>query len=230
MVRLNSSRWALVRNTLNHIRVQSSLQEKLTRARFCFNFVCFLLKNVNESSTNNLSLFLGISHSFQQGQESILSIDTSKIDMTIISHPLQNLVRFILSQTTIIHQHCMESFTNSFGQQNCSHSRIYSSTYSTDDMSFRTDHGSHFLNEFVCIVTHNPILLRSCNVYDEVFEDIFTERRVCNFWVELKTPPSLGYVFDCYEISIGCSGHSLEPFRNLMQLISMTHPHNKFFW
>mmetsp|Transcript_10480 Transcript_10480/g.17325 ORF Transcript_10480/g.17325 Transcript_10480/m.17325 type:complete len:210 (-) Transcript_10480:341-970(-) len=124
----------------------------------------------------------------------------------------------------------MESISNSFGQQNCSHSRIYSSTYSTDDMTCGTNHGSHFLNKFVRIVTHNPILFSSCNVYDEVFKDVFTERRVCNFRVELKTPPSLGYVFNGHEVSIRCPGHSLEPFRNLMQFISMTHPHYKFFW
>ena len=126
-------------------------------------------------------------------------------------------------------------------------------------MACRTNFGTHLLNEFICIVTHHPILLCTCNIYDEVFKYVFTQRRVCNFRVKLEAPPLLRNVFNSDEISIRCSRclfftsksnasisdvklpwaifpvdyklrtHCLKPIRNLMQLVSMTHPHDELF-
>mmetsp|Transcript_36144 Transcript_36144/g.61620 ORF Transcript_36144/g.61620 Transcript_36144/m.61620 type:complete len:405 (+) Transcript_36144:570-1784(+) len=229
MMSFDSGTWTLVRNTLNNIRIKSSLEQEITSSCISLNFLCLLLEDVDECPTNDLTFLFGIGNTLEQIQESIFGINTSKVDMAVISHSLENIHGLILSQASIIYQYRMESIPDGPCHQNGGHRRINATTHSTNYMSIRTNFSANLLNEFVGIIRHDPVLLRFGDGDYEVFKNILAKGRVCHFWVELQSPHLGRDVFNSDKVSIRCPGHCLEPSWHFMQLVPMRHPHDKFF-
>mmetsp|Transcript_2275 Transcript_2275/g.5324 ORF Transcript_2275/g.5324 Transcript_2275/m.5324 type:complete len:264 (+) Transcript_2275:2572-3363(+) len=221
MMSLNGCRWSLVRNTLNHIGIQGSLQKVVTLSTLGLDLLGLLLKDINESTSNNLPLLLRIGNPLQQSQEPIFGIHTPQIHPAIISHPLQNLRCLVLPQATIVYQNSMKPIPDSSGHENRRNSRINTSAHGTDDVSSGSHLRAHLFDEFVGVICHDPILFGFGDFDHKVFEDVASERRMGYLGMELKTPHFGFKIFDGDEIGVGCSSNAFESLRNFMEFVTV---------
>mmetsp|Transcript_13940 Transcript_13940/g.23167 ORF Transcript_13940/g.23167 Transcript_13940/m.23167 type:complete len:344 (-) Transcript_13940:148-1179(-) len=225
---LDRCRWSLVGNALNDVRVQRSLEKPVTVEALGFNLFGFLLEDMDKSGSNDLALLFWVSNSLQETQESVCRINASQVDPTIFTHALQNILGLILTQATIVNHDSMETITNGPCHQDSSDSRVHTSTDGSHHMPCWSHLFADFCDKLIGIVCHDPVWDRTSNTNHKILQQILSEWRVSDFRVKLKTPEALLQVLDSDKLSVIGSGNSLEPIRNLTELISVRHPHLAF--
>ena len=84
-----------------------------------FKLSCFLSKNFNEFSTNNLSLCLRIFYACQFIKEPICSVHINKICIHLIAEHFNHLLRLTLTKQTMINMDTYQLLANRFDQKCC---------------------------------------------------------------------------------------------------------------
>src|SRR5579859_7523545 len=102
-----------------------------------------------------------------------------------------NLLRFIKSQKSIIHQDRMKPRSNSLMHQLCGNSTIHTARHSSNDFPLFSNKFSNSLNFSLHKVLHFPILATLTYFNSEIGYDLSTQRSMRDFGVELDSVPRL---------------------------------------
>mmetsp|Transcript_23401 Transcript_23401/g.53402 ORF Transcript_23401/g.53402 Transcript_23401/m.53402 type:complete len:244 (+) Transcript_23401:1050-1781(+) len=84
----------------------------------------------------------------------------------------------------------------------------------------------HILDEFFCIVLHDPVLRRAADTDTEVGQYFRTHRTVRHLRMKLQSVHVALHIFDSDVIGIVRSGDGAESLRKRVQFISVRHPHD----
>ena len=131
MVRLDHSR--LSKTGFNHIRVYGPLYEIIHGT----DLFCLIFKNTDKLFTNDLALLLRLLSPLQFLIETLLGIDTDKVQIirTIGAKDSLHLIAFILAKKTVIHKYAGQLFSNRFRQHNGCYRRVHTAGQSTEYLS-----------------------------------------------------------------------------------------------
>mmetsp|Transcript_18143 Transcript_18143/g.45114 ORF Transcript_18143/g.45114 Transcript_18143/m.45114 type:complete len:300 (-) Transcript_18143:144-1043(-) len=149
--------------------------------------------------------------------------------MAVVTHTFQTVLCFVLSQASVVHHDGMESISDGLSHEDGSYGRINTTTHGSHHVAV-SNLFANVCNEFLCVICHHPILLGTSNLNAEILQNVFPERRVSDFRMELQSPHALFQVLDCHEFSVVGPGNWRKAFRSLGQFVSVRHPHLEFFW
>ena len=213
MVRLDGGAGSLVRDGLNHIGIQRALEEKVARSGLLNDTGGLLLEHLNEGGTDDFALLLGVFDVLEQAKEPILGINALEVDATVTTETLENIDGLILAKASIVDQDGMETITNGLVHKDGGDGGVNATADGSNDIAIGTNLFPHLLDELLGVVGHDPILLGTGNVDDEVFQDVLTKRRVRHLGMELQAPHLLLEIFHGNEFGIlgtGCAAASID--------------------
>ena len=77
--------------------------------------------------------------------------------------------------------------------------------------------------------SHRPVLRRRANSDDEITENVFSARRVCDFGVKLEAKETIGApdARGCGKLAVGRRADADEARRHSVNLVPVGHPHLK---
>jgi hypothetical protein len=127
---------------------------------------------VRTSRPNDLSLLFGVRNTLKTTQEQVASLDDGKVDAKVIPEVLLDLLELVQTHAAVVHTDSDESVSNGLSHQSRSDSAVDTSTYATNDESFRTNKLPDASNLELDKVAHLPVCLGSANVDAEVKEEI----------------------------------------------------------
>lgn len=226
---LDGGTGALEGDTLNHIRVESSLQQEVHgTARLLHNPLCLTLEDLNEGVSNDLALPLRIINSLQLPQELLTGIYNSQVDAKMLGQRLVDDLALIQSHHTVIDEDSVETVANGFVHQLGSDCRIDTSRHGADNLAGRSNDVPDTLNLSVDEPVHGPVLVRFAEFDSKIGEELLALRGVRDFRVELDTVHrSLG-VRNTGKGSVGGSRNRQKLRRELSELVAVRHPYGEF--
>lgn len=212
--------------TFNNIRVESSLQEPLDLSRVLrLELLDLLLKDIDELSTDELPLGLGVFNTLQALQELVTGIGHHEVDTELFTQSLLDLLALVQTHASIVDQHSMEAIANSLLHQLSSNSRVNTTANGTEDLTLRTNQAADLVDLLTDKLSHSPILPGAADANREVLEQLSTVRGVGDLGVELHTVHGLGVMDNGSELGVLRGTNDVESLGQLRQLVTVGHPH-----
>mmetsp|Transcript_92298 Transcript_92298/g.183813 ORF Transcript_92298/g.183813 Transcript_92298/m.183813 type:complete len:318 (+) Transcript_92298:207-1160(+) len=110
VVRLDGGTRALVALRLNHVGVQSALQEKVG----VFNLEGLGLKELDERVADDLAFRFRLAHALQLGEKHVFSLEQLQVDAELPLKPGHHLGALVLAQAPVVHQNRVEAVPDGF--------------------------------------------------------------------------------------------------------------------
>ena len=147
------------------------------------NLLCLGIEDLDEVTTDNLTLLFGISNTFQVGKELLTGVHSNDIQSQhlVVFH---HLLELILSQHTMINKDTRQPVAYSTVQQNGSNTGV-DTTRETKDNTVFTQLLFQFCNRGINKRGSTPILTATTYTDNEVFQQQRTLDRVEHFGMEL---------------------------------------------
>src|SRR4030095_10403007 len=127
-MRLDRLRWSLHRHGFNHVGVNRSLNQKVDRT----HRLCLFFKYTNKFSADDLALLFRVRYALQSIQEAFRGINSTDIQVQVVSKYGKYLFEFVLSQQAVVDENPCQPVAYGFRHECCGDRRVYPSTDGTD--------------------------------------------------------------------------------------------------
>lgn len=155
--------------------IEGTLKEPFNLSRALgLNLPRLVLENVNELSSNELALLLGVVNTLETSKELIASIDDSQVDTELRLKNFLDLLALIQPHAAIIHKDGVESISDGFRHQLSGNSRVDTTTDSTQHLAIRANQGTNSCDFLTDEFRHCPLLLGTANAHSEVLQKLST--------------------------------------------------------
>lgn len=231
VVGLDGGGWALERDGLNNIWVESSLKEELDLSgswrvgSSLLDLDGLLLENLNKGVTDELALGLWIIvDALKTSEEAVASINNSKVDAKVALKSLLDLRALIQAHDTVINEDSVEAISDGSLHEGSSNGRVDTTGNSSQNLSLLSDQCANSGDFLVDELGHSPVGLGSANTNSEVLKQIGSAWGVGDLWVKLNAIDWLGLVGDSSEWGVSGSTDGVEVWWESAELVSVGHP------
>src|SRR5574341_1182096 len=125
---LDDCRWASDGLRFDHVRIQSSLHQKIHLTQLFSLF----LKDLNELVSDDLSLLFGVGDASKGGQKSFSHSHPFDIQLTVIGEGFEDFLKLIFAEQAIVNKDTGEPGANGARNQSCGDRRINASRQSAN--------------------------------------------------------------------------------------------------
>ena len=224
MMRLDHRTSSADSTALHNIGINGSLCEKIHRT----DLLRFLFEDLNEFRADELALLLRLRDAREQVVITFLCIDTNKIQIKIAfwSEDRFYFIALILAKKTMIHKYAGQLLPNCFRKKCCSDRRIYAAGQSKEDFSV-SDLLPQLLNGRLRKRRHLPASGTTADIDHKVLQKLHSLFGMKNLRMELCRIKSAFRILHRCHRAVCRMCRNMKAFRNLCNIIRMTHPHGR---
>ena len=209
-----------MRDTLDHIGIQRPLREEGGSADFS---LC-VFEYIDKGFADDLALLFRITDALEALKEERTCILMHQRDIEMITEQADDFFRFVLAHQAGVDKDAGELVADR-GMQQARHDGGINAAGDAANNPFTANLFADFLDSFILIGIHRPVIAAAGDLNNEVFEDLVTFRCMHNFGVELH---AIEFALFIRNGGIGAafiSGDDLEACGHLLDAVTVAHPH-----
>ena len=204
---------------LDDVRVDSPLRQPF----HVFQLQRFFVKHFNKHAADDFTLRFRIVFARQRSQETRLAFDVNDVQTETIAEHIHNLLSFIKTQQTVIHEDAGQVFADSAMQQHCGNRRVHAAGEAENDFIV-----AHLLtNTFDGVVDNfgrGPQRFTLANLAYKTLQHTQALTGVGHFRVELHAVEALLFVGHNGERAGFGAGNGNEVRRDGGDFVAVAHP------
>src|SRR5258708_19197500 len=176
--------------TLDYVGIKRSLCQECDRASLLFQACSLLLEDTNKLLADDLAFLLGVDHTREACQETLVRIDHDEWNMQVTAEGSDDLLAFTGPQAAGIDKDAGKLITYGAMHEPRHHRRIHAARESTDN-TVLAGTLADLRDRVLYHGTGSPGRFAAADALEEVANDLFPLRGMCDFGMKLQPPHAL---------------------------------------
>ncbi len=204
---------------LDHVRVDGALCQPL----HVFQLQGFFVEHFHEHAADDFTFCFWIVFAFQRVQEALFAFHVNDVQTEVVAEHIHNLLGFVQTQQTVVHEDAGQIFTDGTVQQHGGHGGVHAAGQ-PEDHFIVTNLLANTLNRIVDDFCWRPQGFTLADVDDKTLQHAQALTGVGHFRVELHAVEAFFFVSHDGERAALGAGNGHEVGRDSGDFVAVAHP------